>query len=67
MKRVKAGELRNLSAQELEQKRGSLEKSLHDLRQKKITGQLDKPHEFKALRRQIAQINTIEKEKQNVR
>ena len=51
MSRPKARDLRNLTAGELAQKRQGLEKDLFDLRQKKITGQLDKPHQFKAARR----------------
>jgi large subunit ribosomal protein L29 len=61
----KVGELRGLSGDELKTKRESLEKGLNELRQKKVTGQLDKPHQFKLLRKQVAQINTIEKEKKN--
>ena len=59
MSQVKAKELRNLGQAELDQKKDSLEKELYELRQKKVTGQLDKPHLFKAIRRQIAQINTV--------
>jgi len=65
MSRVKVNTLRDLSVQELKTKERSLQKELFDLRQKKITGQLDKPHLFKAVRRQIAQLNTLEREKQN--
>ena len=65
MSRVKAGDLRGLSDVELNQKLGTLEKELQDLRQKKITGQLDKPHSFKNVRRQIAQVNTVKREKQH--
>ena len=65
MSRVKARDLRGLSAVELDQKRESLEKELQGLRQKKVTGQLDKPHFFKQLRRQIAQVHTVEREKKN--
>jgi len=64
--KAKAKDLRGLSSDELSLKKQSLEKGLNELRQKKVTGQLDKPHQFKLMRRQIAQINTIEKEKQNV-
>jgi large subunit ribosomal protein L29 len=64
--KTKAKDLRGLSADEFNLKKQSLEKGLNELRQKKITGQLDKPHQFKLMRRQIAQINTIEKEKRNV-
>ncbi len=66
MEKVKAKDLRGLSSGELDVKRDSLEKGLNELRQKKITGQLDKPHQFKLMRRQIAQINTLEKERKNV-
>ena len=63
MSRVKAKDLRGLSKQELLQKKGTLEKELHELNQKKVSGQLDKPHVFKQTRRQIAQILTLAKEK----
>ncbi len=66
MSLVKGKDLRGLSAAELEQKHLALEKELQELRQKKVTGQLDKPHFFKNLRRQIAQVNTIQREKKNV-
>ena len=61
---MKANDLRGLSQDELGLKKKSLEQGLNEFRQKKITGQLDKPHHFKLMRRQIAQINTIEREKQ---
>ncbi len=64
MSRSKVSAVRDLSAQELGAKVVSLQKELFDLRQKKITGQLEKPHQFKAIRRQIAQIHTVKKEKQ---
>jgi len=59
----KAKDLRNLSKQELLQKKEALQKELHSLRQKKVVGQLDKPHFFKHTRRQIAQILTVTREK----
>ena len=63
MSRPKAAELRGLSKQELELKKDGLEKELYELRQQRITGQLEKPHFFKLLRRQIAQIKTVQNEK----
>ena len=66
MSKFKVGDLRALSAQELDQKITAIEKELHDLRQKKITGQLDKPHLFKKSRRQIAQVLTVKREAKNV-
>ncbi len=65
MSREKINELRNLSVAELDHKLADIEKSLHDLRQKQIAGTLDKPHEFGAAKRRIAQILTIKREKQN--
>lgn len=62
MTQTKARDLRSLSLAELGQKKSDLEKMLFELRQKKLTGQLDKPHQFKQTRRQIAQISTIAKE-----
>ena len=63
MAQVKGKELRGLSADELMLKKQSLEKGLNELRQKKVTGQLDKPRQFKQMRRQIAQIATLENER----
>lgn len=60
MSKVKAKDLKALSAQELNEKKAQLEKELHELRQKKIVGQLEKPHQFKVARRQIARILTIQ-------
>lgn len=62
MTQPKTKDLRGLSAAELDHKKASLEKELFELRQKKITGQLDKPHQFKLARKQIARINTIRRE-----
>lgn len=65
MSQLKAKELKNLSAGELVQKRSALQKELFELNQKKLVGQLDKPHLFKNARRQIAQINTFLREAKN--
>lgn len=65
MSQPKARDLRDLSREELDQKKKALEKELFELRQKKVTGQLDKPHLFKQARRQIARVNTIQREKQH--
>ena len=61
-KKIKVQDLRSLSTGELDEKRAQLEKELHSLRQKKIVGQLEKPHQFKIARKQIARINTLQKE-----
>ena len=65
MSQLKAKELKELSAAELNQKKATLQKDLFELNQKKLVGQLDKPHLFKHTKRQIAQINTILRETKN--
>ena len=65
MSRVKTNELRGLSIQEIVAKEADCQKELFDLRQKRITGQLDKPHRFKAARREAARLKTIKREKLN--
>ncbi|MBI4432712.1 MAG: 50S ribosomal protein L29 [Candidatus Omnitrophica bacterium] len=60
---LKAKDLRNLSVSELDEKKKAVEKELFELRQKKVTGQLDKPHRFKLLRHEIARLNTVRQEK----
>lgn len=65
MGRLKSKDLRNLTVAELQQKRTEWENELQQLRNKKVSGQLDKPHFFKLTRRQIAQAITIEQEKKN--
>lgn len=62
MSKIKAAELRNLTMEELEQKKDALKKELFDLRQKRVSGQLEKPHLFKQFRRQIAQMSTVQQE-----
>ena len=66
MSKLKVKDLRSLSASELDHKKAGFEKDLFDLRQKRVTGQLDKPHQFKQIRRQIARINTLKRESKNV-
>ncbi len=65
MSRLKSKDMRNLTIAELQQKRNEWENELQELRNKKVSGQLDKPHFFKLTRRQIAQAITIEQEKKN--
>jgi ribosomal protein L29 len=65
MSRLKSKDMRSLTVAELQQKRNEWENELQELRNKKVSGQLDKPHFFKLTRRQIAQALTIEQEKKN--
>ncbi len=56
-------DIRELSGNEIEKKiRDSRDASV-DLRMRKQTGQVEHPHEIKQLRREIARLETILKEK----
>jgi len=60
-----AGKLREKSVPELEDLLRDDSKELVDLRIRKETGQLEKPHEIKKYRREIARIKTILEEKRD--
>jgi len=60
---MNANELRNKSAQDLEQELLNLRREQFALRMQQGTGQLGKPHRVKAVRRDIARIKTILNEK----
>lgn len=59
MSLVRARELRQLSPDELTQRLGHLRREYFELAQKKGVGQLDRPHRFGHIRREIAQIMTV--------
>ena len=56
---LKAKDVAELSLVELEKQIRDMRHELLDLRLKKKTGQLDKPHLLKELRRDIARLETI--------
>jgi large subunit ribosomal protein L29 len=56
---VKAKELRELTTEELQQKRGDLREDLFRLRMRKAVAQLDNHIRLRQLRRDIARIETI--------
>lgn len=59
---MKASELRNLNTDDLNQKLNALSQELLRLYYQKRVGSLDKPHLFRNVRREIAQVKTILKE-----
>ena len=61
---MKLKELRTLGDEELIQKEKDLKKNLFELNYQRRIGQLEKPSQFKMLRRAIAQILTILKERE---
>ena len=61
---MKAKELKNLSAEELTKKLDELKKDLFMLRMQHATNQLDNPMHLNAVKKDIARIKTIIREKE---
>ena len=59
---MKAKEIRDLSAEELNQKLASLKEELFSLRFQLATGQLENPMRIKDVKKTIARIKTIQRE-----
>lgn len=60
----KIEEARNLNDEELATAIVSAKKELFDLRFKRATGQLEKTHEFRHIKHKIAQLLTVERERE---
>ncbi len=63
---MKIGEFRDLGADELKQREKDLDDQLFRLRIQKSMGQLEAGHKLKALRRDVARIKTVLREKESV-
>ena len=61
---MKAKEIRNLSVEELNKKLEDLKKDLFMLRMQHATNQLDNPMRLNAVKKDIARIKTIIREKE---
>ena len=61
---MKAKELKNLSVEELDKKLNGLKKDLFMLRMQHATNQLDNPLKIAAVKKDIARIKTIIREKE---
>ena len=62
--KMKATEIRKMSAAELESKLGDLQKDLFQLRLQHATNQLDNPVKIAEVKRDIARVKTIIREQQ---
>jgi large subunit ribosomal protein L29 len=62
---MKTEEIRQLSNDELAQKEKTLKKELFDLKYHRKVGRVEKPARFKAIKKAIARILTILKEREN--
>ncbi|HEX2644014.1 MAG TPA: 50S ribosomal protein L29 [Thermoanaerobaculia bacterium] len=56
-------ELRNQSAEELKDRERDLSEQLFALRLQKVTGQLEKPARVRQVRRDLARVLTLQREK----
>ena len=61
---MKAKELKNLSVEELTKKLDELKKDLFMLRMQHATNQLDNPMQINAVKKDIARVKTIIREKE---
>ena len=59
---MKVNEIRDLSAEELNQKLASLKEELFNLRFQLATGQLDNPMRINEVKKTIARIKTVQTE-----
>ncbi len=57
--RLKASQLREMTAEELNQKKTAIKKELFELRYQLRLGRVEKPHRMKAAQREIARIETV--------
>jgi len=62
---MKANEIRSMSVEELQSKLADLKKDLFMLRMQLATNHLDNPTKISAVRRDIARVKTVLREKQN--
>jgi large subunit ribosomal protein L29 len=60
---MRAGELRELTAEELEQREADLKRKLFNLRFQRASGELDNTAELKRTRQDIARVMTVMEEK----
>ena len=61
---MKVAEIRDLAVDELEHRAKDMDDQLFRLRIQKLMGQLEAAHKLKALRRDLARIKTVLREKQ---
>ncbi len=63
---MKVGEIRDLGVDDLKQREKDLDDQLFRLRIQKSMGQLEAAHKVKALRRDLARVKTVLREKETV-
>ena len=63
---MRVGEFRDLAVDELRQREKDLDDQLFRLRIQKSMGQFEAAHKLKALRRDLARVKTVLREKESV-
>lgn len=61
---MKAKEIRNLNETQIDEKLVELKTELFNLRFQLATGQLDNPNEIKEVRKNIARVKTVKRERE---
>ncbi len=61
---MKPAELRDMTVEELKQKEQELRKELFNLRFQKVTGEIQNPNRIKEVKKDIARVLTIIRQKQ---
>ena len=61
---VKAKDLKGISSEELQQKEKTLKKDLFDLNYQRKMGNVEKPSRFRQIKREIARILTVLRERE---
>ena len=61
---MKANEIRKMSSEDLNNKVNELKNELFNLRFRLVTGQLDNPSSIKSVKRDIAKVKTIIRERE---
>lgn len=64
MREVKAREIREMTTEELNRKLDELKEELFNLRFQKATGDIDNPMRIRAVKRDIARVQTILRERE---
>jgi len=64
VRQVKVKDIRDLTSEELQRKLESLKEELFNLRFQVATGQLDNPMRMREVRRTIAQVKTVLRERE---
>jgi large subunit ribosomal protein L29 len=64
VKKMKVNEIRDLTSEEIENKIKEIKEELFNLRFKQATGNLEKPSRIKELRKTIARMKTILRERE---